>query len=211
MDSLARGSTSGEPRVIEGMAPRAKRADAVRNIAHLVAAARTAFAASGPNASLDEIARSAGVGPGTLYRHFPTRHALLEAVYREVVDELCAEGERLLVTLPPDEAFAAWLHRFVSYVGEKKGLAGALSSEAPEERMVFSQCRANVFATGAKLLEAAKASGAIDPALELGDVFKLVTAIARAGEGSADGADTSGRLLDLAIRGLYAEGRQQAG
>ncbi len=209
MDSLARGSATQEPRAAEGTGPRAKRADAVRNVALLVAAARTAFAAKGPSASLDEIARTAGVGPGTLYRHFPTRHALLEAVYREVVDELCAEGERLLVTLPPDEAFAAWLRRFVSYVGEKRGLAGALSSDAPEQRAVFAQCRANVFVTGGKLLDAAKAAGRIDPQLELDDVFKLATAIARSGEGSPEGAETSARLLDLAIRGLYAEGRQR--
>ncbi len=211
MDSRARGSTGTEPRVGEGAGPRAKRADAVRNVALLVAAARAAFAAKGPNASLDEIARTAGVGPGTLYRHFPTRHALLEAVYREVVDELCAEGERLLVTLPPDEAFAAWLRRFVSYIGEKKGLAGALSSEAPEERMVFAQCRADIFATGGRLLDAAKAAGAVDPSLELDDVLKLATAIARSGEDSPEGASTSGRLLDLAIRGLSSEGRRGAG
>lgn len=208
METRARGSATEEPRAPVAAVARPKRADAVRNVALLVAAARTAFAARGPNASLDEIARSAGVGPGTLYRHFPTRHALLEAVYREVVDELCAEGERLLVTLPPAEAFAAWLHRFVSYVGEKRGLAGALSSDAPEERMVFAQCRADIFATGGKLLAAAQADGGIDPSLQLDDVFKLVSAIARSGEGTPDGAQTSGRLLDLAIRGLSAEGRR---
>lgn len=181
---------------------RGRRADAVRNVALLVSAAREAFAARGPNASLDEIARTAGVGPGTLYRHFPTRVALLEAVYRDVVDELCAEGDRLLETMPPAEAFSAWLRRFVGYVGEKRGLAAALSSDADQERTVFAQCRQNIFATGGRLLDAAKAAGAIRADADLGDVFKLVTAIARAGEGSPDGVEVSSRLLDLAIDGL---------
>ncbi len=186
----------------ESRAPRHKRADAVRNVAALVAAARGAFAAHGLDASLDDIARSAGVGPGTLYRHFPTRLALLEAVYREVVDQLCAEGDRLLETTPPAEAFGAWLHQFVGFVGEKKGLAGALTSEGAQERAVFAQCRDNIFGTGAKLLDAAKAAGAINPDVNLGDVFVLVSAIARAGEGSPDGSALSNRLLDLAMDGL---------
>ncbi len=200
MDSPSRvpvDADSAEPK-----SPRLKRADAVRNVAALVAVAREAFAAHGPNASLDEIARSAGVGPGTLYRHFPTRLALLEAVYRDVVDQLCADGDRLLETAPPAEAFAAWLHRFVGYVGEKRGLAGALTSEGIAERAVFAQCRGNIFATGGKLLDAAKAAGAINPEVDLGDVFKLVSAIARAGEGSPDGSELSSRLLDLAMDGL---------
>src|SRR5438874_8443714 len=98
---------------------RALRADARRNVAALIAAARQAFAAEGANAPLDDIARAAGVGSGTLYRHFPTRLALVEAVYRDSVERLCAEGERLTMTRPPADALVDWLRGFVTVVSEK--------------------------------------------------------------------------------------------
>src|SRR4051794_36209813 len=87
----------------------ALRADARRNVAALIAAAREAFTAEGANAPLDDIARAAGVGSGTLYRHFPTRLALLEAVYRDSVERLCADGQRLAATEPPAQALVDWL------------------------------------------------------------------------------------------------------
>src|ERR671919_2041623 len=104
---------------------RPKRADARRNYDKLIGAARDVFAEHGTSASLEEIARRAGVGIGTLYRHFPSRQDLLEAVYVEEVEEVCkSDGE--LGDLPPWEAISAWLHRLVSYVGRKQALAQEL-------------------------------------------------------------------------------------
>ena len=108
-------------------ANRVRRADAQRNVERLIAAAREAFTAHGPNAPLDDIARTAGVGAGTLYRHFPTRLALFEAVYRDSVERLCADGEWLAATEPPAEALVDWLKGFVTVVSQKRGLAAALT------------------------------------------------------------------------------------
>src|SRR5215216_6625186 len=104
----------------------ALRADARRNRDRLIAAAREAFAERGAEASLDDIARRAGVGPGTLYRHFPTRLTLIEAVYRDGVEALCAEARDLMSSPSPGEALATWLRSVLSYAGEKRGLATAL-------------------------------------------------------------------------------------
>src|SRR4029079_17158100 len=118
---------------------RARRADAQRNVERLIVAARDAFAAHGPNASLDDIARAAGVGAGTLYRHFPTRLALFEAVYRDSVERLCAEGERLSATEPAGQALVDWLQGFVTVVSQKRGLAAALTDEGRTSEL-FAQC-----------------------------------------------------------------------
>src|SRR6185369_12257140 len=115
------------------------RADAQRNVAKLLDAAREAFTARGPNASLDDIARAAGVGAGTLYRHFPTRLALFEAVYRDSVERLCAEGERLAVAEPPAKALVDWLEGFVTVVSQKRGLAAALTVEGRASDF-FAEC-----------------------------------------------------------------------
>ncbi len=183
-------------------ADRPLRADARRNMELLVAAAREAFTEHGPSASLDDIAKRAGVGPGTLYRHFPNRLALLEAAYRDVVDRLCAEGDSLLETEPPGEALVAWLKRYVGYVGEKHGLAAALGSEGGLGSGVFAESKGKVYATGGALLARAKAAGAINPDAELIDVLQLVAAIAQAGERSTEGAALSDRLLQLTMDGL---------
>src|SRR5258706_222059 len=144
---------------------RTLRADARRNVELLIVAARAAFAAEGANAPLDDIARAAGVGSGTLYRHFPTRMALVEAVYRDSVERLCADGERLAATEPPTEALIDWLRGFVTVVSEKRGLAAALSDEGRAQSL-FGECHAMINATGAALLDRAKDSGVIGPHAE---------------------------------------------
>src|SRR3954447_17497648 len=108
------------------------RADARRNYEKLLAAAREAFTQQGSSASLEDIARRAGVGIGTLYRHFPTRQALLEAVYLDEVDAVC-QSAAALAEQEPWDALAAWLRRFVAYVATKKALADELFSEAAPE------------------------------------------------------------------------------
>ena len=185
--------------------PRALRADARRNVARLIAAARDAFAVHGPNAPLDDIARAAGVGAGTLYRHFPTRLALFEAVYRDSVERLCAEGDRLSATEPPADALADWLRGFVNVVSQKRGLASALTEEGRTSE-VFAECHTMINATGGKLLDRAKASGIVRDDIALRDVLTMAKAFAQAGETSPEGPVLAERLLVLAMDGLRPRG-----
>jgi AcrR family transcriptional regulator len=180
---------------------RAQRADARRNVERLIAAAREAFAAEGANAPLDDIARAAGVGSGTLYRHFPTRLALVEAVYRDSVERLCADGERLAAAELPAKALIDWLRGFVMVVSEKRGLAAALSDEGRASAM-FAECHGMINATGATLLDRAKNAGAVRPEVPLGDVLKMAKAFALAAETSPEGPALAERLLVLSMDGL---------
>src|SRR5947207_8235526 len=180
---------------------RAQRADARRNVERLIAAARQAFAAEGANAPLDDIARAAGVGSGTLYRHFPTRLALVEAVYRDSVERLCAEGERLTTARPPADALVDWLRGFVTVVSEKRGLAAALSDEG-RANTLFAECHGMINATGAKLLERAKDAGAVRADVPLGDILKMAKAFAHAAETSPEGPALAERLLVISMDGL---------
>ena len=180
---------------------RALRADARRNVERLIAAARQAFAAEGANAPLDDIARAAGVGSGTLYRHFPTRMALLEAVYRDSVERLCADGERLAATEPPAAALVDWLRGFVRVVSEKRGLAAALSDEGRAQSL-FGECHAMINAAGADLLDRAKAAGAVRAEVPLDDVLKMAKAFALAAETSPEGPALAERLLAMSMDGL---------
>ncbi|HEY4752866.1 MAG TPA: TetR/AcrR family transcriptional regulator [Candidatus Limnocylindrales bacterium] len=195
---MTRTSNLQEP---AGAVTRARRADAQRNVERLVAAARDAFAVHGPGAPLDDIARAAGVGPGTLYRHFPTRLALFEAVYRDSVERLCADGPRLSATESPADALIDWLRGFVRVVSQKRGLAGALTEEGRTSE-VFAQCHAMINATGGELLDRAKAAGAIRDDVALDDVLKMAKAFAIAGESSPEGPVLGERLLVLAMDGL---------
>ena len=183
--------------------PRALRADAQRNIERLLDAARAAIAKDGPDASLDDIARDAGVGSGTLYRHFPTRVALLEAVYRDEVARLCAEGDRLLESDPePGAALAEWLRVYVSFGAVKRGLMGPLTTALGQESNLFSSCKTMVRATGGRLVERAQQAGAIRDDVTIGDVLTLASAISYTGELTGEGSDLSERLLTVAIDGL---------
>jgi len=186
----------------DGGVRRPLRADAARNVQRLIVAAREAFAEHGAEASLDDIARRAGVGPGTLYRHFPNRGTLIEAVYLDGVRTLCAEGDRLLEAEPPTEALIDWLRAFAGYVTTKKGLAKSLLESVDNRDQIFRQSHEMINRTGNALLGRAKASGAIRPDLELMDLVRLSNAIALAGEQSPDGAALSNRLLELAVDGL---------
>src|SRR5215831_13115725 len=109
-------------------AARKPRSDAQRNRERLLEAAKEAFTRSGANTSLDDIAKEAGVGPGTLYRHFPTREALLEAVYRTEMEKLAAAEQKFAQELPPIEALRAWLLLFVDYIAAKQLIAPALNA-----------------------------------------------------------------------------------
>jgi AcrR family transcriptional regulator len=150
---------------------RAQRADAVRNRDRLVEVAADAFGAKGVECSLEDIARCACVGVGTLYRHFPTRDALVEAVYRRHVDQLIEGAEELAATKPPDEALAEFMLRFVEYVASKKGLATYLKSMVSADSDLFTDSKRRVHETIARLIKAAAEAGTIRPGVDPDDVI----------------------------------------
>jgi AcrR family transcriptional regulator len=184
-------------------APRSRplRADAQRNYQRLLAVAKEAFGAHGPDAPLDDIARRAGVGAGTLYRHFPTRQALMEAVYRDDVEELCAQAYDLLDRLPPDQALAEWLRLQVGYVYRKRGLGAALLAAVGRDSELFTYCRDSLRAAGAALLTAGWEAGTVRIDIDATDLLRLGHGVAMAAEYAPDDAD---RLLSVMLDGLRA-------
>jgi hypothetical protein len=126
----------------------------------------------------------------------------MEAVYRDGVERLCAAGDRLLDTEPPEQALADWLRGFVSYVSQKRGLAGALTRGLGKDADLFAGCNAMIAETGGALLRRAQEAGVLRRDVELMDLLRLTGAIAHAGETSPEGAVLSERLLQLVIDGL---------
>jgi len=181
--------------------PRPMRADARRNHDKLLAVAKVAFSEHGPEASLDEIARRAGVGAGTLYRHFPTREALIEAVYRDEVQVLCDAADQYGHELPPDQALAAWLRAVVRYVSAKRGLSAALKAMVGVESQVFAVCHQAITAHGGALLEQAQRAGVVRAELTLSDLLRLASAIGQASESVPEDKDMAERLLGLMMDG----------
>jgi AcrR family transcriptional regulator len=180
-------------------AQRPMRADARRNYDKLIAAARAAFTeGDSSSASLEDIARRAGVGIGTLYRHFPTRKDLLAGVYREEVEAICRSAADF-ADLPPWESLVAWLHRFVGYAATKRALADELVSYVDADDEVFRSCRVAVNGTGDALLDRAKASGDVRPDAVFADVGRMVVGIATIRGARPDEVE---RILDLALDGL---------
>ncbi len=153
------------------------RADARRNHDRLVEVAATAFARDGIDASLEEIARIAGVGIGTLYRHFPNRDALLEAVFRHNVDDIASQADELIATLPGDQALAEWMNRFVRYVSTKKGLASHLKSVVSADAEIFEYSHAKMDSVMQRLVEAAQKEGAIRTDVDHRDVLKGLSGV----------------------------------
>ncbi|MDO3704719.1 helix-turn-helix domain-containing protein [Micromonospora sp. C28SCA-DRY-2] len=185
--------TSGEdlPAVF---ARRPKRADARRNYDALVAAARESFAEAGAGASLEEVARRAKVGIGTLYRHFPTRRELFEAVYVDEVQALSRSAADL-AGLPPWDALVAWLHRFVGYVATKR----ALAEELVHDSEVFRTCRTEIYAAGEPMLRRAQAAGAVRSDVSFDDVLRLISGLTMAQFTAPEQRD---RVLGIALDGL---------
>jgi AcrR family transcriptional regulator len=160
--------------------PIPRRADAQRNREKILAAARTAFAPSDPDAdvSMAEIARRAGVGMATLYRNFPGRRELLEALYADEVDAICRDAETI-EGATPGARFAAWLRRFFAYFTSKRSIASALLEHADGSDPVFERNRARVLAAGAPLLAAAQDTREIRGDLTLEQVLDMVIAVAK--------------------------------
>jgi AcrR family transcriptional regulator len=182
---------------IETISRRPKRADAQRNYAKLVTAARTAFTEADADASLEDIARRAGVGIGTLYRHFPTRQMLIEAVYVDEVEAL-SRSARDVADLSPWEALTAWLRRFAEYVATKQALANELFAEGASSE-VFAGCRSALYAAGGPLLERAQQARIVRPDVGISDVLQLVSGIAKV---SVSDREQTARILRVALDGL---------
>jgi AcrR family transcriptional regulator len=181
---------------------RPMRADARENREKLLRAASKRFAAGGPEVPLELIARSAGVGIGTLYRHFPTREALIEAVYRNEVDQLCAAAGVLLAELAPAEALAEWMERFVAYATTKRGLSGALKSVAASQSDLFPTTRARLLAAVGELLDAGIAAGEIRPDVTAEDVMTSMNAVWTISAEGEQWATQALRVLRLLMDGL---------
>jgi AcrR family transcriptional regulator len=177
---------------------RPARADALRNYEKLLAAARAAFAEGGRSTSLEEIARRAQVGIGTLYRNFPTRQALLEAVYVDEIDALCRTAADL-ADLPPWDALIAWLHRFVGYLATKQALAEELLAHLGRDAALFRGCRTAFYAAGEPLLLRAQDAGAVRRDTSFGEVIQMVSGIAKISSSEPEQID---RILDIALDGL---------
>jgi AcrR family transcriptional regulator len=181
---------------------RPMRADARRNYEKVIAAAREAFAEGGASTSLEEIARRAEVGIGTLYRHFPNRQALLEAVYVGEVQELCRASADL-AELPPWEAFEGWVHRFVEYLGTKMALAAELLNYVDRDAGLFQNSRAVLFASGEPLLARAQQAQIVREDIDLAGVIHMVGGIAKIP--GAEPAQVE-HLLGIALDGLRYRG-----
>ena len=182
----------------ETLLARPKRADARRNYEKVLAAAREAFAEGGESTALEEIARRAGVGIGTLYRHFPNRQALLEALYVDEVEDLCRTAAELSDDDPWD-ALTRWFQRFIGYMATKQALAAELLNYVERDAAVFKTCRAALFRAGGPLLARAQEAGAVRDDVQLGDVIQMVIAIAKI---PAADAEQTERMLQIALDGL---------
>jgi len=183
---------------------RLQRTDARRNRERLLAVAREAFDEAGPDASLIEIARRAGVGQGTLYRHFPTRNALLSAVLADRIETLCQRAVQLSAARSPDDALADWLRLFLDHARVNQGLGGAFMTAASEAASV--DCHDVIRSTAAGLLDHAQRAGTARPDLSPDDLVQLVVGIALA-TARRDDADQAGRLLTLALDAVYGAPR----
>ena len=178
---------------------RAQRSDACRNRDRLLEVAGAEFAAGGVEVSLEKIAKIAGVGIGTLYRHFPNRDALIEAVFRHNVEVLCAGAEELSATLAPADALAEWMQRFVAYVTNKKGLATYLKSVVAADSDLFVTTHARVAETIGRLVAAATEAGTIRPGVDGMDLLRALSGVCLMADqpgGPEQGAKVATLLMD---------------
>ncbi|MEU4408424.1 TetR/AcrR family transcriptional regulator [Streptosporangium sp. NPDC023963] len=181
--------------------PRPLRADARRNRERLLEVAVRAFSHDGPDVTLDAIAKAAGVGIGTLYRHFPTREALIEEAYRSELNRLCDVVPDLLEAMPPDEATRTWMDRFVDYMTTKRGMADALRVVIASGGNPYAQSRDRLVEAITTLLRAGAAAGTVRPDVDPVDVLVSMGGVSLAA-GEPEQRDQARRLLDLLMDGL---------
>jgi AcrR family transcriptional regulator len=182
------------------LARRKPRTDAQRNKERILEVAKRAFARSGANASLDDIAKQAGVGPGTLYRHFPSREALLEAVYRNEVEKLGAAERELSQKLPPVEALRAWMLLFVDYIATKQIIAPALNTLVGGPTKVYQASRSQIQGAIDALVERAIKSGEIRRDLDPFDLLRALIGVSNVAS-APDWPQSARRLVDILITG----------
>lgn len=175
-----------------------KRADARRNYERVLDAAREAFAEGGEATALEEIARRAGVGIGTLYRHFPNRQALLEALYVNELETVCDSAAQLQ-DCDPWEALSAWFERLLAYLVAKRALAEQLSNYLDPDAPLFHQCRGTLFAAGEPLLERAQDAGAVRRDITFSDALQMVAAVTKIPPGEPGQPE---RVLRVVLDGL---------
>jgi AcrR family transcriptional regulator len=180
---------------------RPMRADARRNRDQLLDAAVRAFASDGADVTLDAIAKTAGVGIGTLYRHFPTREALVEAAYRQELAGLCDAAPSLLRSLPPDKATRAWMDRFIDYMTTKRHMAGALRAVITSGGTLYAESHARLIAAITALLDAGITAGTLRSDIEPNDLLVGLSGVSLAA-GEPAQREQAGRLLDLLVDGL---------
>jgi AcrR family transcriptional regulator len=156
---------------------RKPRADAERNRERILEVAKLAFARHGAAATLDDIARQAGIGPGTLYRHFPTRDALIEAVYRAEVEKLTAAGQRFAATMPPLKALRAWMLLFIDHVAGKKLIIPAMDTVAGGSLRLIEGARGLIHSAFVALVQRAIESGDLRPNTDPDDFVRALVGI----------------------------------
>ena len=174
--------------------------DAQRNRERILEVAKEAFTRSGANTSLDDIAKEAGVGPGTLYRHFPTRAELLEAVYRTEMEKLASAAQKFAEELPPIEALRAWLLLFVDYITAKQLIAPALNALVGDPKKVFEASYALIWDAIRALVKRAIKSGDIRKDLDPIDLLRALIGVANVAT-SPDWQQSARRLVDILITG----------
>jgi AcrR family transcriptional regulator len=202
--SEPKGRAEGAPQA----SGRPLRADAQRNYARLLSAAMAAFTEHGADdASLEEIARRAGVGIGTLYRHFPTRQTLLEAVYRDQVEALRARADELIESDAPGEALAAWLRALVTFSSTKQNLTSALLATIGKDSDLLSACSTRICDAADLLLKRAQQVGEVREDADARDLIRLVHAVNIAAQRAPTDPGQTDRLLGLILDGLRPPAR----
>jgi AcrR family transcriptional regulator len=181
----------------ETLINRPKRADARRNYEKVLAAAREAFAEGGESTALEEIARRAGVGIGTLYRHFPNRQALLEALYVNEVEEVCRTAAELHGD--PWVDLSGWFERLIAYFATKRALAHELLNYLDQDAPLFGTCRVSLYAAGEPLLKRAQDAGVVREDVEFSEVMQMLIGI---GKIPATDPGQIEHILRIALDGL---------
>ena len=179
---------------------RKPRADAQRNRERILQVAKAAFSRSGADVSLDEVAKHSGVGPGTLYRHFPTRDALLEAVYRTEVERLAAAEKEFSRTMSPIKALRAWMLLFIDYIATKQIIVAALNTVVGGPSKLFESARAQIHGAIDSLVNRAIKSGDIRPDLDPFDLLRALVGVSNVSS-VPDWPESARRLVDILLAG----------
>ncbi len=182
------------------MTERKQRSDAQKNRERILLVAKETFAQSGANASLDEIAKQAGVGPGTLYRHFPSREDLLKAVYQDAAEKLATAAREFAETLPPIDAVRAWMMLFVDYIADKQIIAPALNALVDDPHKLYEASYDQIWEAVRSLVRRAIKSGEIREDLDAIDLLRALVGVASIGA-SSDWQQSARKMVDILILG----------